>query len=282
MAAPTGIIITMVGKRIERCLLTILLAVACSSCADLFDVHPYAVDFDGETNVNLHQAELIERNCLDKDTLRVAVFSDTQGHYDELEDLVKDINNRGDIDFAVHGGDVSNYGATREFVQQHDILDRLDVPYVVVLGNHDCLGTGIETYHKMFGPSNFSFIAGRVKFVCLNTNALEYDFTDPIPDFDFLNTELQADASRYDRTVFCMHAPPLCEQFNNEVLQAFHHYLSLFPGVLFCTAGHLHKNDCFSPLDDGITYYVTDSANHRNYILFTITPNGYEAENIHY
>jgi hypothetical protein len=156
------------------------------------------------------------------------------------------------------------------------------VPYVVVLGNHDCLGTGIETYHKMFGPSNFSFIAGRVKFVCLNTNALEYDFTDPIPDFDFLNTELQADASRYDRTVFCMHAPPLCEQFNNEVLQAFHHYLSLFPGVLFCTAGHLHKNDCFSPLDDGITYYVTDSANHRNYILFTITPNGYEAENIHY
>ena len=272
----------MVGKRIERCLLTILFAVACSSCADLFDVHPYAVDFDGETNVNLHQAELIERNCLDKDTFRVAVFSDTQGHYDELEDLVKDINNRGNIDFAVHGGDVSNYGATREFVQQHDILDRLDVPYVVVLGNHDCLGTGIETYHKMFGPSNFSFIAGRVKFVCLNTNALEYDFTDPIPDFDFLNTELQADASRYDRTVFCMHAPPLCEQFNNEVLQAFHHYLSLFPGVLFCTAGHLHKNDCFSPLDDGITYYVSDSANHRNYILFTITPNGYEAENIHY
>ena len=125
-------------------------------------------------------------------------------------------------------------------------------------------------------------LAGRVKFVCLNTNALEYDFTDPIPDFDFLNTELQADASRYDRTVFCMHAPPLCEQFNNEVLQAFHHYLSLFPGVLFCTAGHLHKNDCFSPLDDGITYYVTDSSNHRNYILFTITPNGYEAENIHY
>lgn len=272
----------MAGKRIESCLLAILLVVACSSCADLFDVHPYAVDFDGEKGVNLHQAELIERNCHDKDTLRVAVASDTQGHYDELEAMVKDINNRGNIDFLVHGGDVSNYGATREFVLQRDILERLHVPYVVVLGNHDCLGTGIETYHEMFGPSNFSFIAGRVKFVCLNTNALEYDFTDPIPDFDFLDSELQADASRYDRTVFSMHAPPLCEQFNNEVLQAFHHYLSLFPGVLFCTAGHLHKYTRFSPLDDGITYYVTDSANHRSYILFTITPNGYEAETIHY
>ena len=272
----------MAGKRIESCLLAILLVVACSSCADLFDVHPYAVDFDGEKGVNLHQAELIERNCHDKDTLRVAVASDTQGHYDELEAMVKDINNRGNIDFLVHGVDVSNYGATREFVLQRDILERLHVPYVVVLGNHDCLGTGIETYHEMFGPSNFSFIAGRVKFVCLNTNALEYDFTDPIPDFDFLDSELQADASRYDRTVFCMHAPPYNEQFNNNVVRAFNHYVELFPHVLFCTAAHVHRFECKDLFGNGIFYFTCDSANHRCYLVFTITPEGYTYEKVDY
>lgn len=282
MDTHTGIIINMVGNRIEQLLLSFFLLGVCSACSDVFDVHPYAVDFDGETSVNLHHADLITRNCAHKDTLRVVVTSDTQGWYDEMESMVRDINNLGNVDFVIHGGDVTNFGATREFVLQRDILNRLNMPYVVLIGNHDCLGTGLETYREMFGPTNFSFIAARVKFVCLNTNALEYDFTDPIPDFDFLEKELQNDASRYDRTVFCMHAPPLCEQFNNQVLQTFHRYLSLFPSVLFCTAGHLHTSESFVPCDDGITYYVSDSANHRSYILFTITPNGFSHEVIHY
>ena len=272
----------MVIRRIEWHILTALLAMTCTACSDAFDVHPYAVDFEGETDVNLHHAELITRTCAQRDTLRVVVTGDTQGWYDEMTDMVASINSRGNVDFVVHGGDVTNYGATREFVRQRDILDRLNMPYVVVIGNHDCLGTGLETYRKMFGPTNFAFVAARVKFICLNTNALEYDFTDPIPDFDFLEQELQKGTALYDRTVVCMHAPPMCEQFNNQVLHTFHRYLSLFPNVLFCTAGHLHKNDDFTPSDDGIRYFVSDSANHRNYILFTITPNGFEHEIIHY
>ena len=51
-------------------------------------------------------------------------------------------------------------------------MNGLHVPYVALIGNHDCLGTGAETYKAVFGPTNFSFIAGDVKFVCLNTNAL--------------------------------------------------------------------------------------------------------------
>lgn len=37
-----------------------------------------------------------------------------------------------------------------------------------------------------FGNPNFSFVAGDVKFLCLNTNALEYDYSTPIPDFEFI------------------------------------------------------------------------------------------------
>jgi len=36
----------------------------------------------------------------------------------------------------------------------------------------------------------FYDIAGDVKFVCLNTNALEYDYSEPVPDFTFMENEL--------------------------------------------------------------------------------------------
>jgi hypothetical protein len=50
--------------------------------------------------------------------------------------------------------------------------------------------TGEEVYTKVFGEDNFSFIAGNVKFVCLNTNAIEYDYSHPVPDFDFIENAL--------------------------------------------------------------------------------------------
>lgn len=85
-------------------------------------------------------------------------------------------------------------------------MNKLNVPYVALIGNHDCLGTGEEAFRKIFGDTNFSFIAGRVKFVCLNTNAMEYDYSDPIPDFNFIEAELTERSDEFDKTVFCMHA----------------------------------------------------------------------------
>ena len=84
-------------------------------------------------------------------------------------------------------------------------MNKLKVPYVGLIGNHDCLGTGEETYRAIFGDPNFSFIAGRIKFVCLNTNALEFDYSRPIPDFDFINAQLEDRREEYDRTIFSMH-----------------------------------------------------------------------------
>ena len=252
------------------------------SCSDVFDTHPYDVSFEGEKAINSTHIAQITARCANKDTLRVVVTSDTQGWYDETKAMVSSINRLADVDFVIHGGDFSNYGATKEFVWQREIFDHLQMPYVALIGNHDCLGTGVDVFRKMYGDTNFSFIAGRVKFICLNTNALEYDFSEAIPDFDFLEAELHKDQGAYDRTVFCMHAPPFNEQFNNQVVNAFNHYLERFPSPIFCTHGHLHRfvaNDLFG---NGIVYYCSDSANHRNYLLFTITPSGYSYEVIDY
>ena len=91
-------------------------------------------------------------------------------------------------------------------------MNKLKVPYVGLIGNHDCLGTGEDAFRQIFGDTNFSFIAGGVKFVCLNTNAMEYDYSEPIPDFDYIERQLTERADEFNKTVFCMHARPLCQR----------------------------------------------------------------------
>lgn len=147
---------------------------------DMIDYHPYDVHISGETDVNAHNIAQIEQNCQNKTTIRFVTMGDSQRWYDETDDFVSHLNKRDDIDFVIHGGDVSDFGVTDEFLWQRDIMNKLKIPYVVLLGNHDCLGTGEETYRAIFGDPNFSFIAGRVKFVCLNTNAIEFDYSRPI------------------------------------------------------------------------------------------------------
>ena len=124
----------MVNKNLYT-LLTCLLLTGC----DLIDYHPYDVRISGETDVNAHNIEQIEAKCKGKTTIRFITMGDSQRWYDETEDFVKEVNKRDDIDFVIHGGDMSDFGLTKEFLWQRDIMNGLKVPYVALIGNHDCL-----------------------------------------------------------------------------------------------------------------------------------------------
>ena len=100
-----------------------LLAAGC----DHIEYHPYDTDISGEQNINAKNIARIE----------AAMISDTQRWYDETEKAVEALNARDDIDFVLHGGDLSDFGLKKEFMWQRDILNRLRVPYVCLLGNHD-------------------------------------------------------------------------------------------------------------------------------------------------
>lgn len=247
---------------------------------ELIDIHPYDGKIDGATGVNLRNISVIERRLLGRDTIRFAVISDTQRWYDETEDEVASINGRGDVDFVVHCGDQTDFGVTKEFEWQRDILLRLNVPFVVLLGNHDCIGSGKEVYRKMYGPENFSFKAGRVRFVCMDTNALEYDFSNPVPDLNFIRS-FEGDTT-VTMTIPVMHVSPFAAEFNNNVADAFNHYIHQLPRPLFCLYGHGHSTEVHDLFGDGLIYYQITCAKDRQYYVFTVTEGGYDYEIIDY
>ncbi|MDR1860833.1 MAG: metallophosphoesterase [Bacteroidales bacterium] len=260
--------------------LLITLCIAFQSCEmlDFVEYHPYDGHISGATGVNAANIARIEKSCRGKTVVRFAFMGDTQRHYDETEDFVNAVNARNDIDFVIHGGDIADFGLTREFEWMRDIMNELTVPYVVIIGNHDCLANGSEVFCKIFGDENFTFTAGATKFVCLNTNAIEYNYSHPVPDFSFIENQIDTNSSEYSKTVVAMHAPPFCEQFNNNIAKEFQNLIRNFPSLQFCLNAHEHNLTTKDHFDDGIIYYGTPSIDKRQYILFTLTPNGYDYE----
>ena len=261
---------------------TLVTAIIMQSC-ELIDYHPYDVRISEPTSINAKSIERIGNKCKGKDQIKVAVISDTHKWYDELQIVVKDINSRTDIDFVIHGGDMSEFGYTQEFIWTRDYLQDLNIPYVALIGNHDCLGTGKETFEAIFGPANFSFIAGHIKFVCLNTNALEYDYSHPIPDFEFITDASSSHVEEFSHAVACMHARPGDDVFNNNVSTVFQYYLKMIPGLMCCINGHGHSLKHEDLFGDGIIYHQATSLDDRVYLLFTFNNDGtYECEEIHF
>ncbi len=260
----------------------LMLMLLFTSCERWFDYHPYDVRIKGETDINAKNIKLIEEKCKDKSTLCFAVISDSHGWYSETKDAVASINANPNIDFVIHGGDLTDCGTTKEFMWQRDVLFDLRVPYVALIGNHDFLGTGDEAFSRIYGDLDFSFIASRIKFVCLNTNATEYDYLAAVPNFDYIEEQLTANADKFDRTIVCMHARPYSDQFNNNVAKAFEHYIRLLPQMMFCINGHDHRLQKDELYNDGTVYYGADCMAHRNYLIFTVTPDSYEYEVIYF
>lgn len=274
-------------KRIGNILLFFnYLAIGClfEGC-DLFEYHPYEGRIDGDVHLTEYNLNALESKELG-DQYKFAFISDTQRHYDETDDAVKSINEQGNIDFVLHGGDLTDFGVTDEFEWMRDCLQKLEMPWLTVLGNHDFLGHGEHIYYDIFGEFNYAFTVGRVRFLMINTVALELDYSTPVPDFDFLEKQsrhiAEINAQYPDsllRTILVMHSRPFDEQFNNNVVLPFDRYLNLFPNPI-CLYGHNHKIEVLDTFGDGILFYGVSDIKKRRYLVFTISDEEYEVEQI--
>ena len=139
----------------------------------------------------------------------------------------------------LHGGDLTDFGITKEFLWQRDILNTLNVPWVTVIGNHDCLGSGEQAYEAVFGKQNYHFTAGNVLFVCLNTNAMEFNYSTPVPDFNFLGKLIRNIPPNVEKTVLL--------QYNKEAQEDFPLYQVrlryLYPIFRFRSTSYLYHRE---------------------------------------
>jgi Icc protein len=135
--------------------------------------------------------------------LQFAVVADSHQHVDELSTIVDAINGRPGIDFVAHLGDLTDVGLREEYRATLEALKRLRVPFVTVIGNHDAISNGKLVYREMFGPYDYVFRRGLTRFVCFNSNSLEFG---SVPDLEWLD-EQTANRDGVSRVVALTHQP---------------------------------------------------------------------------
>lgn len=254
-----------------------LLLVGC----EMMDYHPYDSKFSGARGINAKNVQRIEQATSGRKELRFAVISDTQRWYDETHLIVDHINASPDIDFVIHCGDLTDFSLTDEFVWMRDELQRLQVPYVVALGNHDCLGTGKQMFSYMYGDFEYSFTAGNTHFAVINTNGLEFPVNPKFFGAAFLTQNFKALPSCVERTIIVMHVPPGSDQFDVEDADGYLAALKPYPALQFGLCGHEHSFTIRHPFSDGVPYYQAACADKLSYLLFHLKADGtYEYEEI--
>ncbi len=242
--------------------------ILCFSSCNSFKVHPYVDKIDGEKDINIHNINKIEANCHDKDTIRFAVISDSHVKYDDLLDAIHIINH-SDFDFVLHLGDQTDYGLIDEFLDTREIMQKCEKPHIMILGNHDCVGSGKHIYKEIYGNPDFSFTVGPVKFVCLNTNSTEFHGNDNVPDLSYI--EQEASNNNGKKIVVVMHVEPWDDAFDASKKYVFEQKIKTLGESVTCLYGHVHSYPSYTDyFDDGVVYYHCPKIADRYYLVFKI------------
>lgn len=254
------------------------LAVVLGGC-DYMQYSPYEakVDDDDRDTTARHLAALAATGQAGFAPFTFAVISDTHTTYDELQSGVSALNEDPDLAFVLVAGDITDLGILREFEWSHDLLGRLRIPYLTVVGAHDAIINGKRIYQSMFGPFDYSFVYNNVKFVLLNTNSWEFD--NQVPDFAWLEREL-VDRALYRYVVVMSHQAPFDERFDDATEARFRQLLTDYD-VTLALHGHTHTyTDYGVPPGGGVHYVVVGSIDNYGYVRANAGPTSIDIERV--
>lgn len=247
------------------------------SCEDLFDYSPYQIDFEGENKgVNATNLDRLLRTD-QSDTITIAFTGDSHNYLDELGYFVDKVNTLPNIDFVIHVGDIADFGLPKQYLWGNGYLLKLEVPYMVLIGNHDLVGNGLEAYKEMFGDLDFSFVYQDIKFVFLNTNSLEFAYNGNVPNLDWLSQQLLP-SEDFSKAVVVFHMPPGIG-FDPELELGFYQTLSAHNNVIMSVHGHQHHHEVYYPTADSIPFVNVYGVEHRMMTLIKIYQDKIDVEN---
>lgn len=106
-----------------------------------------------------------------------AVISDIHSDYQNLEKVLEKIKN-DKMDFVIVAGDLTTVGSLSEFKKVKEILDKSDLTYYAIPGNHDYYGKIklANPYKEVFGLNYESFQINKIRFILID-NAGSFDTT---------------------------------------------------------------------------------------------------------
>jgi Icc protein len=265
-------------KNIHIVFLYLFLLTGVPGCDPWFSYSPFEARLDDKyhNTTARHLARIAGQNAGDSKPFKVALLSDPHYHFSKLSDALTDINGKGDFDFAIVTGDLTENGLLQEFVFFYDHMAGLNIPYLTVIGNHDYLSNGEIVYGQMFGSYNYSFVYNNVKFVLFDNVKWE---SQQDPDFNWFENELINDGG-YDHVIPLSHIPPYDGQMESHY-QHFHQ-LMVKNNIRVSIHGHKHTFSREETYGDGVEYVTISSPQKRSYTALTITPDAIQIEKVDY
>jgi putative phosphoesterase len=236
---------------------------------------PYSATTD-QKNLNAHNIKLLnKKSSTQTESFKVAFVSDTHTYYDNFLDITKAIASREDIDFVIHCGDITDSGILQEYKWGEEILRKVDLPYVVVFGNHDALANGRRIYADMFGEENFTFSYNQAHLISFNTNNWE-DHSNVI-DYEWLETTLQAMPLGAIKIVAAHVPPDDSKRFTPQQIELFHTLMIQY-NVSTVIFGHNHNHASFTK--DSVQYITIGAASKSLYVTLDIDSTSVTMEKI--
>jgi putative phosphoesterase len=171
----------------------LILSFAVAACAKFQD-SPFTDHIESSgSNQNQHQQERLFSGLqgivpTDQSSLKIALISDNHHNYNDIDTVVTLLNQRHDLSFVVHTGDMTDSAYNFEYDAFISKFMRLNAPAFAVIGNHDAIGKGRKIYKNYFGEYNYAFVYQGYHFIFFNNNRLE--FIDDGWSLDWLEAEL--------------------------------------------------------------------------------------------
>lgn len=236
-----------------------------SSCEDLFEYSPYSSKVDSKYKETTLKNLGLLNSQKNKNGYKFAIIGDSHYFYTKLDDVVKHINKRDDIDFVIHAGDLTDGGLLKEYEMFYRIMNRSRSPFFTAIGNHDYRSNGLQIYEQMFGNPNFSFEFNSSKFVFFDSVHWE---SNEEPKLDWLENEL-SDSASYKKVFVITHIPPNTDQFTEETQKRYSEILSK-NNVAMSIHGHIHSFTHNHIYNDGVDYLTVDWVKKKGYNIVTV------------
>lgn len=257
-------------KILYQPIIAIILPIMFCGC-NKFEFSPYQTEIPNGMPSNLNSkniSKLKQSEQNSDDTVTILYSGDSQRFYDELDNLVDKVNTRTDIDFFILCGDISDFGTLQEVLWVTNELDRLTIPYLCAIGNHDLTANGEQVYSNVFGEKYFSFTYKKYKFLFHDTNGREYGFNGATPNLWWISEELTDTTNSW--FVGISHVPPYDVDFDPALEIPYKNLLASRSNFILSLHGHLHGTSDSYYYNDSVRYMTSNSVNKNEAVILKL------------